>query len=185
MLSPDRASELLEKHLKSENLKKHCVAAGAVMAALARHLNQSEADWRALGLIHDLDFDFTRDTPAKHTLVAEELLKEEDVSEDFTKALKAHNELSGVSRTERLDYLLSAAESITGLIIACALVYPDKKISSVKPKSIIKRMKEPAFARNVSRECIMECEKAGIPFPQFVEISLSAMSEIQDLLICE
>jgi predicted hydrolase (HD superfamily) len=82
-----------------------------------------------------------------------------------------------------LDHALAASESITGLIIACAMVYPDRKISSVKPKSIRKRMKEKGFARNVSRESILECEKAGIPFEEFVEISLKAMSEIQDKLI--
>jgi predicted hydrolase (HD superfamily) len=130
-----------------------------------------------------MDLDTTRDDMKSHARVAAELLKKEGLKDEYLKAVMAHNEETGVERETVLDHALAASESITGLIIACAMVYPDRKISSVKPKSIRKRMKEKGFARNVSRENILECEKAGIPFEEFVEISLKAMSEIQDKLI--
>jgi putative nucleotidyltransferase with HDIG domain len=183
MISRERAFELLHDHLKTENLIKHSLASAAVMKAVANRLQQPDSDWEILGLLHDMDLDTTRDDMKSHAKVAAELLKKEGLKDEYLKAVMAHNEETGVERETVLDHALAASESITGLIIACAMVYPDRKISSVKPKSIRKRMKEKGFARNVSRESILECEKAGIPFEEFVEISLKAMSEIQDKLI--
>ncbi len=92
-----------------------------------------------------------------------------------------HNETSaGEKRSKEFQFALAAGETITGMIVAATLVYPDKKVASVKPKSVTKRMKEKKFAASVRRENIMECEKIGIPLPEFVEISLKAMSEISD-----
>ena len=90
-----------------------------------------------------------------------------------------HNEAaSGRKRSEKFHKALAAGETITGLITATTLVYPDKKLSSVKAKSITKRMKEKAFAASVKRENIMECELIGIPMDEFAELSLKAMQEI-------
>jgi len=97
----------------------------------------------------------------------------------MVEAIKAHNaEALGIERTTEMGLALSAAESITGLIVAATLVLPDKRLSSVRPKSIIKRMKEKAFARNVNRETIRECEKLGMDLERFVELSLKAMQGI-------
>ncbi|MDD5089958.1 MAG: HDIG domain-containing protein [Candidatus Wallbacteria bacterium] len=183
MISRSRALELLSQHLKNDNLRKHCLASAAVMKKLASRLSQPVDEWEVTGLLHDLDFDLTRETPEKHALVAEELLKGEDFPAQYMLAVKAHNECTGFVRDNVLSHALAASESITGLIVACALVYPDKKISSVKVSSVKKRMKEKAFARNVSRENIMECEKCGVPFDEFVELAMTAMAEIQDQLI--
>ncbi len=92
---------------------------------------------------------------------------------------KKHNaEGLGLERATRFEYALTCAETITGLIVATALVYPDKKLTSVKPKSITKRMKTKHFARAVSRERIMECEKMGMPLNDFIVLSLEAMKGI-------
>lgn len=183
MLSKARALELLDIHLETDNLKKHCIASGAIMKALGNHFNKPADEWEVIGLLHDLDFDKTRDDPERHALETLEMLKDEDISQEYLQAIGSHNEANGMVRSSLLDHALVSAESITGLIIACALVYPDKKISSVKPKSIKKRMKATAFAKAVSRENIRECEKAGINLDDFIAISLSAMSEIEDELI--
>ncbi len=182
-MNREQAETLLNKHLSSDVLKKHCLASAVIMRDLALKFGEPPETWEVLGLLHDLDFDSTRETPARHALVAAEILRTEGFPEDQIRAVVAHNEATGTVRQTRLEHSLAAAESITGLVVACALVYPDKKISSVKPSSIKKRMKEKAFARNVSREAIMECEKAGIPFDEFVELSLKAMSSIQDRLL--
>jgi len=118
-----------------------------------------------------------------HARVAAEILKKEGLPEEYLHAIMAHNEETGAVRKTVLDHALAASESITGLIVACALVLPEKKISAVKAKSVAKRMKEKGFARSVSRENILECEKAGIPFDQFVEMALQAMSAIETQLI--
>jgi predicted hydrolase (HD superfamily) len=94
-------------------------------------------------------------------------------------AIRMHNETSaGEQRSKEFQHALAAGETITGLIVATTLVYPDKKLASVKPKSAIKRMKEKKFAASVRRENILECEKTGIPLPVFVELSLNAMRGI-------
>jgi predicted hydrolase (HD superfamily) len=96
-------------------------------------------------------------------------------------AIKMHNEAAtGMERSTEFQYALAAGETITGLITATAMVYPDRKVASVKPKSVVKRMKEKAFAASVKRENIMECEKIGIPISEFAELSIAAMAEIGD-----
>jgi predicted hydrolase (HD superfamily) len=82
-------------------------------------------------------------------------------------------------RTSEFHHALAAGETITGLILATSLVYPDKKISSVKPKSVVKRMKEKAFAASVKRENILECELIGLPLDEFAELAIGAMAELE------
>lgn len=183
MLTKDKARQLLEEHLKTENLIKHSLASAAVMKNFARKIGESEEEWEITGLLHDIDFDITRDDPQQHALKGAQTAKDAGLAEKYVHAIQSHNEATNIARETVVDHALAACESITGLVIACAMVYPDKKISSVKPKSIKKRMKEKAFARNVSRENIMECEKAGISFDEFVNLSLEAMSEIESELI--
>ena len=119
-----------------------------------------------------------------HTKEAVKILREAGVSEDVVEAVRLHNEVAhqGEKRSEKMHHALAAGETITGLIIATTFVYPDKKISSVKPKSILKRMKEKAFARSVNRDIIRECELIGIELPRFAEMSLKAMQGISDEL---
>ena len=92
-----------------------------------------------------------------------------------------HNEMAtGKARETEFQHALAAGETITGLIYATALVYPDKKIESVKYKSVRKRMKEKAFAANINRDHILECEKIGIPLDEFIQISVDAMRSVSD-----
>ena len=91
-------------------------------------------------------------------------------------------ESAGTKRSTEFQHALAAGETVTGLIIATTMVYPDRKIAGVKAKSVVKRMKEKAFAASVSRENILECEKIGIPLEEFVELSLNAMNQISDRL---
>jgi putative nucleotidyltransferase with HDIG domain len=153
------------------------------MRAAAEKLGKPATEWEIAGLLHDIDLDHVGDDMKRHAKMAVEMLESEDIDEEYLHAIVSHNEETGVKRETVLDHALAACESITGLITACAKVYPDKRISSVKPKSIKKRMKEKAFARSVSRENILECEKAGIPFDDFVVLSLGAMSKIETELI--
>ncbi len=169
----------LKKYVKNEKMIYHSLSSEAVMRALARRLGRDEERWGLAGLLHDIDVEVTGADPAVHALRAEELLKDLDLDEEMLDAIRMHNEMAtGQPRSTEFQHALAAGETITGLIYATALVYPDRKIASVKPKSILKRMKEKAFAASVSRENIMECEDIGIPLPEFVEISLDAMKEI-------
>jgi uncharacterized protein len=173
------ALELLFTHVESDSLRKHSLASEAVMKSLARQLKQDEIHWGLAGLLHDLDVEITRDTPEFHGTKTLELLQPFKLPENLLQAIRMHNEFATKQeRTEQFDIALAAGETITGLITATALVYPDKKLSSVKVKSIVKRMKEKNFAASVKRENILECEKIGIPIDTFATITLTAMQEI-------
>jgi len=149
------------------------------MAKLARHVDADETLWGLTGLLHDLDVELTKDNMRRHTHETAGILREEGVVEDIIEAICLHNEQAhDRRRSEPLHHALAAGETITGLITATALVYPDKKLASVKPKSVRKRYKEKLFAAGANREIISECEKIGISVPDFCDLCLEAMQEI-------
>ncbi|HEY9766305.1 MAG TPA: HDIG domain-containing metalloprotein [Chroococcales cyanobacterium] len=176
-ITREEALDLLRRHVKNENMIKHCLASEAVMVALAKRLGEDEKIWGLAGLLHDLDVEIT-DLSA-HGLKSVEILDAEGVSKEISLAIKMHNESAhGIPRSEKLHHALAAGESITGLITATTLVYPDKKLASVKPSSVVKRMKEKSFAASVDREIIRECEKIDLPLPEFAALAIEAMRGI-------
>ncbi|MFH2219801.1 MAG: HDIG domain-containing metalloprotein [Pseudomonadota bacterium] len=178
-LTRGEAIKLLKDYLKNEKLISHCVATEAIMRVLAEKLGKDEQVWGLAGLLHDLDYETTGEDPALHGAETARILKEKGVSPVLGDVIQKHNaEGLGLERTTLFEHALACAESITGLIVATALVYPDQKLASVKPKSVTKRMKTPHFARAVSRERIMECEKTGIPLNEFIALSLEAMTGV-------
>ncbi|MCD6111869.1 MAG: HDIG domain-containing protein [Bacteroidales bacterium] len=178
-ISREEAVELLKKYIKNEHLLYHSYASEAVMRALAKKLNKNENKWALAGLLHDIDVEIVNADPKKHGLKACEILKEANIDPEIIDAIKMHNEeATGEKRNTVFQHALAAGETITGMITAATLVYPDKKIKSLKPKSVIKRMKEKKFAASVNRETIKECEKIGIPLNDFVIICVDAMKEI-------
>ena len=182
-ISRDQALDLLHRHIKNPNMIKHCLASEAVLGALADRLGEDRETWSLAGLLHDLDVELTQADLAVHGMEAARILEENGVGPEIVQAVKLHNELAcGEKRSAVFHHALAAGETITGLIIATALVYPDKKLASVKPKSVVKRMKEKAFAASVNRDVIMECERLPIPLPEFAEIALRAMQSISDEL---
>lgn len=180
MMDRNRALELLRGHVKNENMVKHCLASEAVLRALAKKFGEDEDRWGLAGLLHDIDVEVTNADLDVHTKEAAKILKEQDLDAEIIDAIRLHNEQAhpGEARSTRFHHALAAGETVTGLIIATALVYPDKKLASVKPSSVVKRMKEKAFARTVNRETILECEKMGMELPAFVELSVEAMKKI-------
>jgi len=180
-ISREDAFLLLTAHLKNEKLVSHCLASEAIMRELAPRFGENPEIWAIAGLLHDIDYEITDGDPCRHGREGAELLLSHGVSPAIADAILKHNaEGLGLERTSVFDHALACAETMTGMIAATALVYPDKKIASVKPQSVTKRMKTPHFARSVSREIIMECETIGIPLPDFVAISLKAMSGIAE-----
>ncbi len=182
MISREEAVKLLNENVFSENMLKHCYASEAVMRGIAIKLGRNEEEFGIAGLLHDIDVEITNADPYTHGPYAEKLLKGK-ITDEMLSAIIMHNEVAtGKERSTEFQHALAAGETITGLITATTLVYPDKKIASVKPNSVTKRMKQKAFAASVKRENILECEKIGIPLEEFVEISISSMAEISDVL---
>lgn len=176
MLTRKQAQERLFSYNPKEHLVQHALATEAVMRALARKLDQDEDLWGITGLLHDLDYPMTEQTPERHGAAACELLPE--MPQEALDAIKAHNgEMTGLMPQNQFDYALRCAESVTGLINAAALVRPDG-IYGMQAKSLRKKMKDKAFAASVSRECIQECSHLGLELGDFLTLAIEAMTPI-------
>ncbi len=180
IMQREEALRLLHQYVKNPRMIAHCLSSEAVLRALAERLGEDPDKWGIAGLLHDLDVEVTNGDMHTHAMETARILHEKGLDEEIIEAIMLHNEdaAHGQPRTKVFHHALAAGETITGLITATALVYPDKKVESVKSKSVVKRMKEKAFAASVRRETIMECEKIGIPLPEFAELSVNAMKRI-------
>ncbi len=182
-MNREQTLELLKQHIKNENMIRHCLATEAVMRALAARLGADADVWGVTGLIHDVDVELTAGDPSKHTLEAERILREHNYAAEVVEAVKMHNEAASLKKREALFHkALAAGETLTGLITATALVYPDRKLASVKTSSVVKRMKDKRFAATVDRGAILECEQIGLPLAEFVDLALNAMRGISGQL---
>ena len=189
MLSREECVLLLNKYIKTPWLKLHMRESEVIMIALAKKLGEDEEKWGLAGLLHDLDFDYVDKDPKRHVVEFDNILKIEsieigkDIPQDVYHAIKAHyaeHPLITQKRESKLDYALSASETLSGFLVACALVQPDKKISSVGVDSVMKKFKKKDFAKSINRKLIYDIEKVGISLEEFIEISLKALSDISD-----
>lgn len=170
---------MLKEKVQEENLIKHMLSVESIMRGLARRFGEDEEKWGITGLLHDIDYEATKDDPYKHSLIGAEWLKELGFDDDIVHAVKAHNERHGVERNTLLSKSLWAADPVSGFVIAVALVRPDRKLASVELKSMKKKFKEKSFAAGADREQILSCEKElGISLDEFLELSLKAMQGI-------
>lgn len=172
----DEALSLLNRYIKVDYTRKHCLASEAILRGLARRLEQDEELWGITGLLHDLDLELVEGDPKQHGLRTVTILKDLDYPEEGLDAILAHNgdELDIPCATP-LDFALTAGESISGLVFATALILPSKKLADVKPKSVRKRIKEKRFAAKISRERIGQFEGMGLTQEEFVTIAVEAM----------
>jgi len=172
------ALELLKKNLTNKNLFSHSLAVEAVMRHLARHFAQDEEKWGLAGLLHDIDYDRTKDHPDRHSIEGAALLEEQGLPEDVVYAVKAHNERHGLPRRSLMDKALFCADPVTGLIVAGALIRPEKKLSAVDVPFLINRFNEKSFARGANRETIKACSELSLSLEEFLGLSLEAMQGI-------
>lgn len=189
MITREKAQQLLDKYISTEWLKLHMRETEVIMKALAKHFGEDEELWGTSGLLHDLDYDYVEKDPQRHVVEFDKILEMEnlkigeDIPEDMYHAIKAHYEEHpqiSQKRESKLDYSLSAAENISGFLVACALVQPDKKISSVGVESVMKKFKKKDFAKAVNRSLIYDIEKTGLSLEDFVKISLDSVNEISN-----
>jgi uncharacterized protein len=191
-MSRDEAYQLLIKYLKNKNLIKHSLAAEASMRAIYRHLTPKigqnpidEEKWDITGLLHDIDYEVAQESNQlnQHGKLLFEN-GEIKLPEDIEHAIRAHNfTMTGTDPESQMDWAITACDQLTGLITACALVRPDKKLASVTVESVQKKFGQKAFAAGANRESIMLCEsQLDIPLTTFIEICLTAMQGISDQL---
>jgi putative nucleotidyltransferase with HDIG domain len=173
----DRAAafELVLKHMKNEYLIKHALAVEDIMRALARHFGEDAAKWALCGLLHDLDYDKTKDQPEKHGLLTAEILASEGVADDIIHAIKCHNKQAQMESL--MDKAIYAADPVSGFIVAAALMHPQKKLAPVDLTFLNKRFKEKRFAAGASREQMASCGEFGLSLDDFLSIALKAMQD--------
>ena len=180
-MDKDQAITLLHAHMQNQNLRRHCYAVGFALHALAQKLDGDPDEWEILGILHDADWEETKDTPEKHTVKTLEWLKELGIAEGpLTHAFQSHNtkhthlaELEG-----NMEWALETVDELTGFIVAVTLVRPDKKLESVGIDSIMKKWKTKEFAKAVDRAQIALCEeKLKIPLNEFIQTTLTAMQD--------
>ncbi len=189
MIDRKKALEILNKYVQTPWLKLHMRESEIIMIGVAKELNEDTYKWGLSGLLHDLDFDYVNKDPQRHVIEFDTILEKEnlkigeDIPTDVYHAIKSHYEDHPdikEKRESKMDYALAASENLSGFLVACALVQPDKKISSVGVDSVLKKLKKKDFAKAVNREYIYDIDKVGISLERFIEIALIEMNGIAD-----
>jgi len=172
------ALKILKEHVKNKNLIKHMLATEAIMCELAKRFNEDEHRWSIAGLLHDLDYDQTINDFKNHRKITAKILKEKNIDNEIIDAIEAHP--GHKERNTLMAKALYAVDPLTGLIVACALIHPDKKLNSIDKNFILKRFKEKRFAAGANREQIQTCSELGLSLEEFVQIGLNAMQKIHN-----
>jgi len=172
------AYNLVREKVKNKNLVKHMLAVEAVMSRLAKELGEDVQIWSLLGLLHDIDFDLTANSPAEHGILGAKILEDKGLPPVIVEAVRAHNPYHDVSQDELISRALYAADPVTGLIVAAALIHPEKKIAALDVNFIENRFKEKQFAKGADRERIKSCQEIGFSLHDFLALSLEAMQGI-------
>lgn len=184
MITRDEAYKLLTDNVENKNLVRHCLAVEASMRSLANYFSANEEAWGIAGLLHDADWEATKDTPEQHTLVLADWLEDWDLGDEGIKeAILAHNHFHNGHEppASQFEWALYCADELTGLIVACALVQPNKNIGTVTAESVMRKFPESAFAAGVDRSKIQNCEaELNIDLESFIEIVLKAMQDIAE-----
>lgn len=190
-MNKTQAIKLLHEHMQNSNLRRHCYGVSYAMGGIYDYLESKKMlkneepvkeVWEILGILHDSDYEITKDDWRRHTLETLKWLDEEGINKDdpLYKAIQSHNtKITHLREPEtQMEWALECCDELTGFIVACTLVLPDKKLSSLNVESVLKKWKQPAFARAVDRAQIEQCEdKLKIPLKDFIEIVLQAMQK--------
>ncbi len=180
------AYALLCAWVQSDSLRKHMLAVEAAMRAYARHFGEDEELWGLTGLLHDLDYERFADMDDQvngHPRTELRLFAERGYPPELIHAVEAHATFLGVPCISQLDKALLACDEVTGLIMACAYVRPDRDLRNVQVSSVKKKWKDKAFTAAIDRKENMEfIEALGVPFDEHLQIVLTAMQGIADEL---
>jgi putative nucleotidyltransferase with HDIG domain len=182
MIDRQEALLLLEKYVRNDKLIKHSLAVEAIMNEVAKILGKDTDLWRLTGLLHDLDFEYTKEDPDKHAMLTSQMI-EGMLPEKGINAIKAHNYMhTDYLPSNPIDKMLIASDAVSGLIIATALVVPSKKLADVKIETLKNKFKDNSFARGCNRARIELCSDVGMELDKFLETSLRALQNISDKL---
>ncbi|MBS3772704.1 MAG: HDIG domain-containing protein [Candidatus Thermoplasmatota archaeon] len=182
MLSRDKARELLQAHVETVNLRKHMLAVAAIMEALAGELDCDPDVWWLTGLLHDVDYEETRDRPELHGTRSAEILQGL-LPGHALRAIRAHNwRHTGIEPSSPLDHGLIASDALSGLVVATALVMPHASLDEVRVSSVLKKMDDGSFAKNIDRGRIRQCTMLNLGVQEYVSVALPALQRVHEEL---
>jgi putative nucleotidyltransferase with HDIG domain len=181
-LSRDDAWKLMTEYTQGESLRKHMLAVEAAVRGYARQFGEDEDDWGAVALLHDFDYERYPDQE-NHPYRGVEILQARGYPEWVTRAILSHADYSGVARESRLEKTLYACDEMSGIVTAASLVRPSKSILDLEASSVMKRMKDKAFARGVNRDDLRRgAEELGVPLDQHITNVIAFMRVKADAL---
>ncbi len=181
-MTRESAWALLTEYTTNENLVKHALAVEAAVRGYARLWGEDEAAWGVVALLHDFDYD-RWPSLEDHPFRGAEIMRERGYPEWAIRAIQSHADHTGVARESRLEHTLFACDEMAGFVTAAALVRPSKSVLDLEAKSVLKRMKEKAFARAVSREDLRKgAEEIGVPLDEHVAHVIAFLREQADAL---
>jgi putative nucleotidyltransferase with HDIG domain len=176
-LRREAAWDLLTEYTQSENLRKHALAVEAALRGYARRFGEDEDLWGIVGLLHDFDYE-RWPSAADHPFRGAEILRARGYPEFVVRAILSHADYSGVQRETPLEHALFACDELAGFVTAAALVRPSKSVLDLEPASVLKRMRDKAFARGVSRDDLRKgAEELGLPLEEHVANVITFMRE--------
>jgi len=180
-MTREQALALVQEKIKNVNLIKHCLATESCMRELAKHFQEDEEKWGLTGLLHDIDYEGTKNEPDKHSILGAEMLEKLGLEKDIVDAIKTHNEIHGIAPESLMAKAIFCVDPLTGLIVAATLVMPSKKIADLTAENVLNRFKEKGFAKGATREIISKCQELlGLNLEEFVKIGLKAMQGINN-----
>ncbi len=181
-LSRAEAYALMTEYTQSDSLRKHMLAVEASVRGYARQFGENEEDWGVVALLHDFDYERYPD-PEHHPFKGVEILRARGYPEWVTRAILSHAEYSGVPRESRLEKTLYACDEMSGFVTAAALVRPSKSVLDLEAASVVKRMKDKAFARAINRDDLRRgAEELGLPLDQHIANVIAFMRVEADAL---
>ena len=181
-LSREEAWALVTEYTQSESLRKHMLGVEAAVRGYARQFGEDEDDWGAVALLHDFDYVRYPDQE-NHPFRGVEILQAKGYPAWVTRAILSHADYSGVARESRLEKTLYACDEMSGFVTAASLVRPSKSVLDLEAASVIKRMKDKAFARAVSRDDLRRgADELGLTLEQHITNVIAFMRERADAL---
>ena len=179
-LTRDEVLDAIAANVENQNLINHMIATEAIMRALATRFGQDEDMWGLTGLLHDIDVELTEGDMQVHSRLGADIAKDLGASEEMAQAILCHNWTHGVPPETLLDKALFCTDPLTGLIVAGALVRPDKKLAGLTTESLMKRFGEERFAAGADREQIAQCSDLSLELEEFIKLGLEAMKGIAE-----
>jgi len=177
--SREEAWALLCEWTESESLRKHARAVEYAMRAYARKYKEDQERWGLVGMLHD--FDYERYPDQRHPQLGSEVLRERGYPEDVIRAILSHADYTGVKRENLMEHAIFATDELSGFLVACALVRPDKSFDTLEVSSVRKRIKDKAFARTVNRNDLWGgAEELGLSFDEHCAFVIASLREIQE-----